>query len=113
VVRTALWTNHCDGLRSTLNVVGHSDRGALGSARPEHPRDSKALVLIGVGSLVLLQIADFTIGFWLRGFTPKEQFVQLLTGQGSIYASLLVLFSIMPWAANCWLGRLKLRGHDR
>jgi hypothetical protein len=40
-------------------------------------RDSKALVLIGVGSLVLLQIADFTIGFWLRGFTPKEQFVQL------------------------------------
>jgi hypothetical protein len=76
-------------------------------------RDSKALVLIGVGSLVLLQIADFTIGFWLRGFTPKEQFVQLLTGQGSIYAALLALFAIMPWAANCWLGRLKLRGHDR
>jgi hypothetical protein len=76
-------------------------------------RDSKALVLIGVGSLVLLQIADFTIGFWLRGFTPKEQFVQLLTGQGGIYAALLALFAIMPWAANCWLGRLKLRGHDR
>jgi len=76
-------------------------------------RDSKALVLIGVGSLVLLQIADFTIGFWLRGFTPKEQFVQLLTGQGIIYAALLALFAIMPWAANCWLGRLKLRGHDR
>jgi hypothetical protein len=76
-------------------------------------RDSKALVLIGVGSLVLLQIADFTIGFWLRGFTPKEQFVQLLTAQGSIYAALLASFAIMPWAANCWLGRLKLRGHDR
>ena len=76
-------------------------------------RDSKALVLIGVGSLVLLQIADFTIGFWLRGFTPKEQFVQLLTGQGSIYAALLALFAIMPWAANCWLEQLKLRGHDR
>ena len=76
-------------------------------------RDSKALVLIGVGSLVLLQIADFTIGFWLRGFTPKEQFVQLLTGQGSIYAALLALFAVMPWAANCWLGRLKPCGHDR
>src|ERR1700730_9202703 len=76
-------------------------------------RDSKALVLIGVGSLVLLQIADFSIGWLLRGFNPKEQFVQLLTGQGSIYAALLALFAIMPWAANCWLGRLKLRGHDR
>lgn len=113
MVRTALWTNHCDGLRSTLYLVGHSDRGALGSARAEHPARFKSACLDGVGSLVLLQIADFTIGFWLRGFTPKEQFVQLLTGQGSIYAALLALFAIMPWAANCWLGRLKLRGHDR
>ena len=76
-------------------------------------RDSKMLVLIGVGSLVLLQIADFTIGFWLRGITPKEQSVQLLTGQGNIYAALLALFAIMPWAANCWLERLKLDDHDR
>lgn len=76
-------------------------------------RDSKALVVIGVGSLVLLQIADFTIGFWLRGITPKEQFVRLLTGQGSIYAALLALFAIMPWAANCWPGLLKLHDHDR
>jgi hypothetical protein len=30
-------------------------------------RDSKTLVLTRVGSLVLLQIADFTIGFWLGG----------------------------------------------
>ena len=76
-------------------------------------RDSKALILIGVGSLLLLQIADFTIGFWLRGITPKEQSVQLLTGQGNIYAALLALFAIMPWAANCWLERPKLHGHDR
>ena len=76
-------------------------------------RDSKALILIGVGSLLLLQIADFTIGFWLRGITPKEQSVQLLTGQGNIYAALLALFAIMPWAANCWLERLKLDDHDR
>jgi hypothetical protein len=76
-------------------------------------RDPKTLVLVGIGSLALLQIADFTVGFWLRGITPTEQFAQLLTGQGNIYAALLALFAIMPWAANCWLGRLKLRGHDR
>src|ERR1700694_2821521 len=76
-------------------------------------RDPKTLVLIGIGSLVLLQIADFAIGFWLRGITPKEQFVQLLTWQGNIYAALLAMFAIMPWAANCWIDRLELRGHDR
>jgi len=61
----------------------------------------------------LLQIADFTVGFWLRGITPTEQFAQLLTGQGNVYAALLALFAIMPWAANCWLGRLKLHGYVR
>ena len=76
-------------------------------------RDPKTLVLIGIGSLVLLQIADFTIGFWLRGISPKEQFVQLLTGQGNIYVVLLALFAIMPRASNCWLERFKLRGHVR
>jgi hypothetical protein len=76
-------------------------------------RDPKTLVLVGIGSLALLQIADFTVGFWLRGITPTEQFAQLLTGQGNIYAALLALFTIMPWAANCWLGRLKLHGYVR
>jgi len=76
-------------------------------------RDPKTLVLIGICSLVLLQIADFTIGFWLRGISPKEQFVQLLTGQGNIYVVLLALFAIMPWASNFWLERFKLRGHVR
>jgi hypothetical protein len=69
--------------------------------------------VVGIGSLALLQIADFTVGFWLRGITPTEQFAQLLTGQGNVYAALLALFAIMPWAANCWLGRLKLHGYVR
>ena len=51
--------------------------------------------------MVLLQIADFTVGFWLRGITPKEQFVQLLTWQGNIYAALLALFAIMLVAGEC------------
>ena len=76
-------------------------------------RDPKTLVLVGIGSLALLQIADFTVGFWLRGITPTEQLAQFLTGQGNIYAALLALFTIMPWAANCWLGRLKLHGYVR
>src|ERR1700736_5612718 len=29
-------------------------------------RDPETLVLVGIGSLGLLQIADFTVGFWLR-----------------------------------------------
>ena len=70
-------------------------------------RDSKTLVLIGVGSLALLQIADFTIGLWLRGITPQQQFVQMLTVQGNIYAVLLALFAMMPWAANRCLERIR------
>jgi hypothetical protein len=62
-------------------------------------QDPKALI----GALILLQIADFTVGFWLRGVTPTEQIAQFGTGQGSIYAGLLALFAVMPWAANCWL----------
>lgn len=76
-------------------------------------RDQKTLVLVGTGSLALLQIADFTVGFWLRGITPTEQFAQLLTRQGNIYAALLALFAIMPWAANCGPERIKFRGHVR
>ena len=70
-------------------------------------QDSKALVWIGIGSLVLLLIADFIVGFWLRGISPTNQFVQLLTGQGKIYVGLLALFAIMPWAANWSPERLK------
>jgi hypothetical protein len=65
-------------------------------------QDPKALILVGIGALILLQVADFTVGFWLRGITPTEQIAQFRTGQGSIYAGLLALFAIMPWAANCW-----------
>jgi hypothetical protein len=61
----------------------------------------------------LLQMADFSIGFWLRGITPREQFVQLLTGQGNIYAALPTLFAVTPWAANCWPELLKLHDRDR
>ena len=73
-------------------------------------RDQKTLVLVGTGSLALLQIADFTVGFWLRGITPTEQFAQLLTRQGNIYAALLALFAMMPWDANFGPELIKFRG---
>jgi hypothetical protein len=65
--------------------------------------DPRTLILVGMGALLLLQIADFTVGVWLRGITPTEQVAQFRTGQGNIYAALLALFAIMPWAANRWL----------
>ena len=76
-------------------------------------RAPKTLLSIGIGALALLQIADFTVGIWLRGTGPTEQFGQFLTGQGSIYMALLALFAVMPWAANCWLDRGKLGGDVR
>ena len=69
-------------------------------------RDPKTLILVGIGALVLLQIADFAVGVWLRGITPTEQIARFRTGQGHIYAALQVLFAIMPWAVNRWLERL-------
>jgi hypothetical protein len=76
-------------------------------------RTPKNLVWIGIGSLTLLQMADFAVGFWLRGTGAAEQFGLFLTGQGRIYAALLALFAVMPWAANCWLDRGKLGGDVR
>jgi hypothetical protein len=88
-------------MRSTILLMAIL-AAARGSARPEHPARPQNAFPGGIGALILLQIADFTVGFWLRGITPTEQIAQFRTGQGSIYAGLLALFTIMPWAANCW-----------
>jgi hypothetical protein len=76
-------------------------------------RAPKTLLSIGIGALALLQMADFTVGIWLRGTGAAEQLGQFLTGQGRIYAALLALFAVMPWAANCWLDRDKHGGGVR
>jgi len=106
VAGTALWTDRCDSLRSTIFVDGHAGCGALGSARAEYPaRPQNAYPGWdrGTGSAA---DCGFRGGVWLRGITPTEQIAQFRTGQGRIYAALLVLFAIMPWAANWWLERL-------
>ena len=44
----------------------------------------------------------------LGGFSALD-----FSGKGNIYAALLALFAIMPWAANCWPELLKLHDRDR
>jgi hypothetical protein len=51
---------------------------------------------IGVGALVLLLMADFTVGYSLRGLALPEQLARFATAPGVIYAILLLLFALMP-----------------
>lgn len=62
--------------------------------------DHGSLATMGLGALVLQQIADFAVGAVLRGLTPTEQLQNLRTPAGMIYASLLLLFAAMPLLAN-------------
>ena len=54
-------------------------------------------VLMGIGALLLQQVADLAVGLILRDMSLGEQFAQFASPQGLIYAALLVLFAVMPW----------------
>jgi hypothetical protein len=58
--------------------------------------DRTSLAAIGVGALVLQQIADLSLGTTLRGLTLVEQLQNFGTPAGAIYAVLLLLFAAMP-----------------
>jgi hypothetical protein len=45
------------------------------------PSDRGSLAAIGVGALILQQIADFAVGTALRGLTPAEQLQNFRTGR--------------------------------
>ena len=68
-------------------------------------RDYQTLAAIGVGALVLQQLADFVVGTVLRGLTAGELFRNFATPAGGVYAILLLLFAAMPLLANSRLGR--------
>lgn len=54
------------------------------------------LAAMGVGALILQQMADFTVGTLLRGLTPSDQLQNFETPAGVIYAVALLLFAAMP-----------------
>jgi hypothetical protein len=64
-----------------------------------------AMLLVGLGALVLQQAADLAVGTAVRGISVHDQFARLATPEGAIYAALLVLFALMPAIVST-------RGHD-
>ena len=73
----------------------------VGAARwvPKIARTTENLrssAFIRVGALVLLLMADFTVGYSLRGLALPEQLARFATAPGVIYAILLLLFALMP-----------------
>lgn len=56
----------------------------------------RRLMAVGVGALVLQQIADAAVGIALRGLTPSEQISYFATPGGMIYGVLLLAFAAMP-----------------
>lgn len=60
------------------------------------------LIAVGLGALVLQQVADFLVGLKLRGFGAAEQLARFTTPEGALYGGLLLLFALMPWLANRW-----------
>jgi hypothetical protein len=59
-------------------------------------KDCGSLVVMGIAALVLQQIADFAVGFMLRGMTPAQQLANFATPAGLIYLGSLVAFAAMP-----------------
>ncbi len=59
-----------------------------------------SLAAMGVGALVVQQIADFAVGIALRGMTASELVANFITPAGVIYAALLLAFAAMPALVN-------------
>jgi hypothetical protein len=59
-----------------------------------------SLAAMGIGALFLQQLADFAVGRFLRGITPAQQISHLARPAGLIYATLVIIFAVMPILAN-------------
>jgi hypothetical protein len=64
------------------------------------PPQRGALVLVGLGALIMQQLADVIVGVTLRDLTLPEQFARFATAEGVVYAAMLTLFAIMPTLTN-------------
>jgi hypothetical protein len=58
------------------------------------------LVAMGLGALILQQLADVVVGIMLRGLTLSEQLQNFETPAGVIYAVALLLFVAVPVLVN-------------
>lgn len=75
-------------------------------ARMGLPQTTGNLVAMGLGALVLQQLADLAVGIGLRGMTAADHLRHFATPAGAIYAASLLAFALMPLATS----RLGRRG---
>lgn len=69
------------------------------------PMSGGSLAAMGLGALVLQQLADFAVASFLRGISPQQQIARLARPAGLVYLVLLIMFAAMPLLAN-WRRRL-------
>jgi hypothetical protein len=63
-------------------------------------KTAASLITMGIIALALQQAADFLVGVGLRGIPLKQQVAHFGTKAGMVYATLLILFAIIPLVAN-------------
>lgn len=62
--------------------------------------DTGPMLCVGLVALVFQQIADAVVGVSLRGISLAQQLARFATVEGAVYASLLILFAIVPALVN-------------
>ncbi len=69
-------------------------------ARLELPLKVSMLVSMGLGALLLQQLADFAVGIYLRNLSATQIVATYFIPAGAIYALSLAAFAAMPVVAN-------------
>ncbi len=74
--------------------------------------NTRGLIMVGVAALMLIILADTSLGFAMRGIAWADQISYLSTDAGRIYLALLMAFSAMPVALKgCGVVREVRLGH--
>ncbi len=60
------------------------------------PFTSSSRLGVGVVALLLLLVAEFTVGLWLRGISVSQYFANLDPVAGTVYYLMLLGFALMP-----------------
>ena len=62
--------------------------------------NSGELVMVGIAALMLVLLADFTLGVVVRGISWADQIAYVSTAAGRLYLVLLSAFAAMPLLLN-------------